>query len=253
MDKVFRQKLENHEEKPSALAWERLENQLPSHSRKNRGFVWAAAAAILILLSVGALFWSNDSTVKQEDLLASEEPNARLERPSDNLNQLETPKSEKNPSLVDSESKPSPQKADEAKTSTAENPAQKAINTPASADLIAEAAESKETESAEATAIVRNESEPIAIEKTLPELQPIQTHQTVATLTPDSTDEPAYTLTIKSDGLKEEKGLVANLEKTVDQIEGLTEKVDLFANLQDAKNGLYAKLTSKKERVSQKP
>ncbi|SFG07726.1 hypothetical protein SAMN04487988_101324 [Algoriphagus hitonicola] len=253
MDKIFRQKLENHEEKPSALAWERLENQLPSQPRKNRGFLWAAAAVILVLLSVGALFWSNDSTIKKEDLLASEEQNPALESPSTSFEQVETPKVEENPDVIDSELKSDSKQSEKTVKPAEENQSSANFKTPATNNLLAEADKKEETVSDEKSAIIRNKSEPLFVEKNLPELKTVPSNPTIAELNPVSPEKPAYTVTIRSDGLKDNKGLVANLGKTVDQLEGLTEKVDLFANLQDAKNGLYARLTSKKERASQKP
>lgn len=253
MDKVFRQKLENHEEKPSALAWDRLENQLPTHSRKNPGFIWAAAAVILVLLSVGALYWSGDSTIMKENLLATEEQNPTQDSPSESLEQNEIQTEEPIPNKTDSESKFDLPQEEKTESPAVINQSPANFNAPKTNKLLAEADKKEETETIQKEGIIREESEPLRVEKTLPELQSVPSNPTIAELTPVSTEEPAYTVTIRSDGLKEEKGLVVNLGKTVEQIEGLTEKVDLFANLQDAKNGLYARLTSKKERASQKP
>ncbi|WP_297335081.1 hypothetical protein [Algoriphagus sp.] len=253
MDKTFQQKLENHQEKPSALAWERLENQLPSRSRKKRGFIWAAAAVLVVLWSIGALYWSNDSTISKENLLAVEEQKPASEPVSSpDLVPSEIQPEETNSTQGESNAASQTQQAGKLDPATPhQTPAN--LNTSTAKKLLAEAADPVEIKPPQKTEITREESQPIGVEKSLPELQPVHGNPTIAELNPYHPEVPTYTVTIRSDGLKENKGLVANLEKTVGQLEGLTEKVDLFANLQDAKNGLYAKLTSKKERVSENP
>ena len=61
--------------------------------------------------------------------------------------------------------------------------------------------------------------------------------------------EVAYKVTIKSNGLKdkpEKEGLVGEIENKIDKIGGLIVKVDQgFADLQDAKNNLFASITTK--------
>ena len=90
-DRIFREKLEKHQEKPSALAWERLNHQLPEAKSSKRGIWWSVAASISLLIVAGWMFWKNTSEINQGQLLA-EEGKTIEELTSD----LETPTSSEN-------------------------------------------------------------------------------------------------------------------------------------------------------------
>jgi hypothetical protein len=69
-DQYFREKLDGHREKPSALAWERLESQLPKRSKPYPGIWWAIAASVTALLVAGYSFWPTDGKVSKETFVA---------------------------------------------------------------------------------------------------------------------------------------------------------------------------------------
>ena len=69
-DQHFREKLDGHREKPSALAWERLESQLPKQSKPTLGIWWAIAASVTALLVAGYSFWPKEEGITEESLLA---------------------------------------------------------------------------------------------------------------------------------------------------------------------------------------
>lgn len=59
VDKLFKDKLDAHQVTPSPAAWDKLERQL---AKKNSGYVWMRAAAVLALFALGAvvaLNWSS--------------------------------------------------------------------------------------------------------------------------------------------------------------------------------------------------
>mgnify|MGYP001481084539 CR=1 FL=1 len=98
-------------------------------------------------------------------------------------------------------------------------------------------------------------TEPLkGLEADIPQIKPLDLNATVAELQPTTEEAPAYKVTIVSNGIKEDKNLISGIGKKVDQVEGILGKVDEgFATLQDAKNSLFTSLTSKKEKVTEKP
>ena len=78
IDQLFSKKLENHSATPSADAWSRLESKLDKKEKKIGMVWWQFAAAILLLVTIGGLFYnsmqSNDPTnmVNETKLLAEE-------------------------------------------------------------------------------------------------------------------------------------------------------------------------------------
>jgi hypothetical protein len=88
---------------------------------------------------------------------------------------------------------------------------------------------------------------------TQPTLPPLELEKAVAEVAPSEVEEPTYRVKIYSDGLKEEskdKNLIAGIGKTVTEVEGLLGKVDQgFADLQDAKNNLFASITTRKTKA----
>ncbi len=67
IDKIFKNKLLQHQEKPSEQAWEKLEKAMYGKEMKRRslGVYWQVAAAVALLLMV-SFFYSQDS--KKENL-----------------------------------------------------------------------------------------------------------------------------------------------------------------------------------------
>jgi len=252
MDRMFREKLEDHQVKPSQLAWERLENQLPEKEKSNtKIYWWAAAAVLLILFSVGTSYWSSDETIPEENLVA-ESVQPELVEPEQNRESVEIPsevqENETDTPSIENEEKPQTKP----KIETPENQnTQKVIK--------------QEEFKAPQNLIAQNESpieepvkeekkkaiEPLIVEKEIPELKPLDLNQAVAAVETKTEEEPAYKVTIYSNGIKEDKNLIAGIGKKVNQVEGFLGKVDEgFANLQDAKSNLFNNLTAKREKVA---
>lgn len=257
IDHIFQQQLKDHEEKPSTLAWERLEKQLPQSSRKGLGYTWAAAAAIVILFTTGVLFWNTNQSISNEGIIASKE--TTLPEEKEKTTKTNEVLASTNEEVGINEKQPNTEEKSAAVESTSRSQAKEdgsnsVPKTISATELIA-SVENQEEEN-QNPASKREPMQALIAEKSLPEMDLPPTGALAQLTLPEAEEleeEPAYTLTIRSDGLKENKGLIANLGKTVNQIEGIKEKVDLFAELQDAKNNLFASLTSKKERTSENP
>lgn len=252
LDEFFKEKLGQYSIKPSALAWERLENQLPQKPESNKGFWWAIAASISLLLMAGYLFYPKSENISEEKLMAEEVQQEMIQE-----NQTETEK----PAIL--ESFPAQTQAKETQESIA-HPVQKPQTQKKSKptitpsfktspqNLIAQT-ESIPTEEIKAIERPALKAETPEVSIHLPETPNL--NQTVAEA--KTTEEPLYRVSIYSDGIRKEdvnKNLITELGKTVGTVEGFIGKVDNgFADLQDAKNNLFASLTSKKERADQKP
>lgn len=259
LDKVFKEKLDQHSIKPSALAWERLEKQLPKEPKSNKGFWWAAAASVVILLSAGYFLYPDDATSPKGDMLAT---NEKIDLPKT----IEPTESQEIESIPTEETKP--ETATEPVNTTASTPAQKE-NKNNTTTKKQPAVQPKATEEAPQNLIAMTETQeetvetkPVAVpELKLEEKEMVQTEiqltapdmsKTIAEAKPTE-EAPAFRVKIYSDGLKEEpkdKSLIAGIGKTVNEVEGLLGKVDQgFADLQDAKNNLFTSMISKKERA----
>ena len=252
LDEFFREKLEQHSVKPSALAWERLENQLPQKTESNKGLWWAIAASISLLLMAGYLFYPKSDTLSEETLMAEE---VQQEMVRENQPEIEeatiiesspaqTQTEETQESISPPAQKPEPQK----KTKPTSTPSFKT----APQNLIAQT-ETIPTEEIKPIERPDLRAETPEVSFLSPEIRSL--NQTVAEA--KTTEEPLYRVSIYSDGIKKDdvnKNLITELGKTVGTGEGFIGKVDNgFADLQDAKNNLFVTLTSKKERADQKP
>ncbi|MDF2157203.1 hypothetical protein [Algoriphagus sp. CAU 1675] len=254
MDQVFRERLENHQVKPSALAWEQLENQLPVTQKSYKGYWWAAAAGILVLLAAGILFKPGQDQISEERLLAEENPS--LEIPVQEKQGFETEIEENSPVSNPVEESETIKVENTAKTETKQKKqVQPAIQEPSKESPKNLVALAETQEEPKATEIMEKISiEPIILETEIPDLPQLQLQTTIAEASPQVEEEPSYKITIFSDGIKEDKTIIDGIEKRVDQVEGLLGKVDSgFAGLQDAKNNLFATLTTKKDRLTEKP
>lgn len=257
-DRIFREKLEKHQEKPSALAWERLNSQLPVSKASHRGIWWAVAASVAVILVSGWIFWKNSGEVAQDQLLA-EEANATEALTSN----------EENPA-ASSESTDIVSQTEIIKNKESQN--QSIITRSASNQNQVKSAQKIEKDKVNPTSEIKKSQALIAMdeqstrelqvtvppvsiefnEATLPVTQPATMQQTVAEATNTATEDgPLYRINIYSDGLKKgpepEKNLITEMGKTVGKVEGLLGKVDEgFADLQDKKNNLFTTLTSRK-------
>lgn len=257
LDQFFKEKLENHTERPSALAWERLESQLPQKSKSYKGIWWAAAASITILFTVGYLVLREGVVPVEKPMLADNTTEEVIETPTQV--EITIPEvTEKAQNEIENQ-----QAAEELNTKPTTTPAKtKPV------DSSSKAEKSQATSPQNLIAVTEKKEEPKQekvlkveapkIEVETPEisqvqLPPLEIEKAVAQVSEPVEAEPAYRVKIYSSGLKEEqkdKNLIAEIGKTVNNIEGLLGKVDQgFADLQDAKNNLFASITTRKPKA----
>ena len=257
-DRIFREKLEKHQEKPSALAWERLNDQLPTSKSSHRGIWWAVAASVAVVLMSGWMFWKNSGEIGQEQLLA-EEANTTEALTSSEENPATSSEST---GIVSQTEIIKDQKSQNQPTVTRSASNQHQVN---SAQKIGKEKVKPTSEITKSQALIAMDEQstrelqvtvpPVSLEinkATLPVTQPATVQQTVAEATNTAAEDgPIYRINIYSDGLKKgpepEKNLITEMGKTVGKVEGLLGKVDeRFADLQDRKNNLFTTLTSRK-------
>jgi cytoskeletal protein RodZ len=252
-DQIFREKLDGHQEKPSTLAWERLESQLPKSHKAGWGVWLAVAASVSALLMVAYLNWPSlngnsenklitQSAKQSDEMEAISEPFLAEMNSQNDISQSDKEHTQTEPNLIPQSTISKP----ETSTNTKFQPEQTT-----SVHLIAEANTSSRN----------NFTEPVEIPEikatepnlTLPELKAPDLTKTVALSQDLKEDEPLYRVNIYSNGIKKgdpvEKNLITELGKTFGQVEGLLGKVDEgFAEIQDKKDNLFASLTSRKDR-----
>jgi hypothetical protein len=244
LDRVFREKLEHHQETPSLAAWDTLASQLdPKQAPKKAGSWWAIAAAITLALGAAFLFWSTGKeTEKQAPLAESQEIN-----PEVNVNPTVTP----SPS-VEAEIEVS----STSRVSTTIERVQTGIKT-----------QQQNPNTFVAEVHTLNEAVPVSIPVFTAEVvssAPEPVRSSAAALaeakpffTPSNNEALAeeggsYRIHIYSDGLQKaapkEKNLVTELGKTVGQVEGLLGKLDeSIEGIQEKKERLFSSLTSRRE------
>jgi hypothetical protein len=255
-DRIFREKLEHHQQKPSALAWERLNNQLPASKSTNRGIWWAVAASVSILIVAGWVVWNNSGEMNRDQLLAEENTSTEKSTPSQEiLTSSETPEvTAQSESEKIQITQPLPTDNRTALELKQVKSSQSVDGNAANSTSGLEKTQLMIAVAEQTSAVVQINTPPVGMEineVTLPEVQPSTIHQTVAEASPADENEPLYRVNIYSDGLKKgpepDKNLITEMGKTVGKVEGLLGKVDEgFAELQDKKNNLFATLTSKK-------
>ncbi|MBN3582842.1 hypothetical protein JYB64_10645 [Algoriphagus aestuarii] len=263
LDKVFKEKLDQHSIKPSALAWERLESKLPKEPKSNKGFWWAAAASVVIVLSAGYFLYPVESTDPTGDMMATTQEITQQEDNSAQNSELskeviagETLAETENNLPEENKTTPAPTQ-ENSKTATKTNkpsaPQPKVTEAP-NQNLIAMTETREEEKVITETITIEEKTETVLTVE--PEITPpaMDLTQAIAENTPETeVEQPAYRVRIFSDGLKEEpkdKNLIAEIGKTVNEVGGLLGKVDQgLADLQDAKNNLFTNMTSKRERA----
>ncbi|WP_339704041.1 hypothetical protein [Algoriphagus aquimarinus] len=257
LDQFFKEKLQNHTERPSALAWERLESQLPQKSKSYKGIWWAAAASLTILFTVGYLVLREGVVPVEKPLLADKQTEEFTETPAQT--DISIPqKTEKAQNEIENQ-----QAAEELKTKPTTTPAKtKPVDTSSKAEksqatspqnLIARTEKKEEPKQEKVLKVEAPKIEVETPEISQMQLPPLKLEKAVAQVSEPVEAEPAYRVKIYSSGLKEEqkdKNLIAEIGKTVNNIEGLLGKVDQgFADLQDAKNNLFASITTRKSKA----
>ncbi|WP_186754296.1 hypothetical protein [Echinicola salinicaeni] len=257
IDELFSQKLKQHQERPSNLSWERLDAQL-GHQKKSNKPAWIKVAAVIIgIFALTILLWRIDFTENKENypMLAEQTPALnqesltqsavvptdssrqsveKIEKPIDANNDTEKVEDEKDHKPV-IKSKPAPTKENLQKELLPDN------------SLVAAASNRKTIEKAPEIKPERDLGLPELENKKISIDELIADNGTV-----DKKEEPvAYTVKIKSSGISEKpqkENLVSEIGEKINTLGGLIGKVDKgYADLQDAKNNLFASLISKKE------
>ncbi len=245
LDRVFREKLENHQENPSLGAWDNLANQLDTkQAPQKRNAWWAIAASITLALGAAFLFWSiGEEPEKQVTLTEAHEINKDVV--------INPPV---NPSTSSEAEKDIPSNST---VSTSVERAQIGIKT-----------QHQNSAASEAEVITQNEAVPATVSVYTAEVVPQTTEQVPSpaiplVAAPNSINTPStnevlaeeggyYRIRIYSDGLQkgtpQEKNLVSELGKTVGQVEGLLGKLDEgYVEIQEKKGRLFSSLTSRRE------
>ena len=249
LDRVFREKLENHQETPSQAAWDTLASQLDTKQAPKKASSWLAiAAAITLALGAAFLFWSTgqESEIKAPLAEAQEtNPEVGTTIPVTPSPTIEAEKELSSVSRVVSNSKP----------------VQTGIKTQQLNPAVLVAEVITQTEAVPA-------SIPVFTAEALPNAaEPVQSPapalaETNAVFTPSTKEAQAeevgtYRIRIYSDGLQKaapkEKNLVTELGKAVGQVEGLLGKLDEgYEEIQEKKERLFSSLTSRRESSSDK-
>jgi hypothetical protein len=243
LDRVFREKLENHQETPSLAAWDTLASQLDAkQAPKKASSWWAIAAAITLAIGAAFLFWSTGQESEiQAPLADAQETNPEVGT---------TIPMTLSPSVGAEIEVPST-----SSVSTPNERAQTAIKSQQQnqVDLIAEVITQTEAVPASIPVFtaeaVPNAAEPVhSPAPALPETNAVFTPSTNEAL---AEEVGTYRIRIYSDGLQKaapkEKNLVTELGKAVGQVEGLLGKLDEgYEEIQEKKERLFSSLTSRR-------
>ncbi len=258
-DRIFREKLENHQVKPSTLAWEKLEYQLPEPKPSRKGFWWAIASSVTIVLVTGWMAWENsEKTIKKPQLAQVTDLAEVTDLPQEKSGDQPVAILPDQPEQAVSEPiqyqekgiNPNPRKIKNelpeiSKTST--HSSEIKLDEQNQTILIASTLPVLEEEKM-VTASIGQEISSVKLPETLTAI----TQQPITETLASKEDPPLYRVSIYSDGLKKgqepTKNLITEMGKTVGKVESLLGKVDEgFVELQDKKNSLFASLTSRKQ------
>jgi hypothetical protein len=249
LDRVFREKLENHQETPSLAAWDTLASQLNAkQAPKKASSWWAIAAAITLALGAAFLFWSTGKETEIQAPLADAQETTTEVGTTIPVTPSPTIEAEKELSSV-------------SRVVSNSKPVQTGIKTQQLNPAVLVAEVITQTEAVPA-------SIPVFTAEALPNAaEPVQSPapalaETNAVFTPSTKEAQAeevgtYRIRIYSDGLQKaapkEKNLVTELGKAVGQVEGLLGKLDEgYEEIQEKKERLFSSLTSKRESSSDK-
>ena len=246
LDRVFREKLENHEASPSPAAWDKLEAQLDATKQPKRSTWWAIAAAMPLLLGLGYLIWSQAPQADEVSSLAAIEEVSTSTPVSESSPEAETMVSEEVQKPVSLAEKSTFQSSKPSLKSILPQENSKEVNL---GNVVAETVTFTSPQAA-----VAMEVKSVTESKTFLITESTQTTPSPSTSQPslaDTEEFDGYRIRIFSDGLKKEeapnKNLITELGKTVGQVEGLLDKLDEgFGEIQDKKERLFSSLTSRK-------
>jgi predicted transcriptional regulator len=245
-DQFIKNKLVNHEEKLPTQAWEKLNLQLNQKDRKTPFLYLKIAASLLVILGMAYLILTSapDDEVFQNTNYQADNTPFKSEEVEASKNEIPTddPTLEK-VELLDTKTTNQINNEKESKeleisTKSKKTPIfQEEIDTKQLIASIQEKLDQSLTtvdfEKVELTTAIENES---------------MNRQSLAS----ADQEVKYSIKIISNGIKEEPqkpAIINEIENKIDKIGGWLGKVDQgFADLQDAKNNLFASITTKSER-----
>ena len=235
-DSYFKQKLENHTERPSQLAWERIEDGLGKPEKKV--FIgWYAAASLVLLLGLGYLLLKQgalDGSLMEENLVSQQlEEVSTIDEPT--FDSTEATSESTLPSLEPT------QETRTTETSKAPKPQVVKEKVPAIEPFSQTIAQRELAE--EIIALPELKLPELALDQSIALVEP--------TITNAIDEEPSYTVTIRSSGIKAEApkdNLIDELENKVDKIGSFISRG--FADLQDAKSNLFALNTPRRKETN---
>jgi len=258
LDKLFKEKLNQHQIKPSQLAWERLENQLPKKKKEPKTYWWAAAAAVLLFGVSYFIFQNSDQTETGDFVAEQSKPSVEeiIKNPVTETRDNEVSNSEtfeEAPKTPELEDKPLPEETQ--RSEVVNKPMEfVAVNTPKEEEEKTKKVIEETPEIMEETGVMTFEvSRPLIAEVPL-ELTEIETEDVPEVTSPN--ENTGYKLTIISDGIKDtpNNNLIAGIGKRVNQVEGLLGKAGQgFGELQEKKNDFFNNLISKKNKETENP
>jgi hypothetical protein len=234
IDVLFREKLDGHSEKPTPMAWEKIQERLDQ--KRKRGIPhWMRIAATVLMAGLGLTFiyslispTNNSEMIVQKQFVPDTKPG-------------KIPALEVLPKRFQEENITSSKPTTIADQEPVKNPKPATGKPTHNLDLIAE----------EVSEVASKETIPMMEVEGL-DLPPLDIDLLVADggISVEE-EEVAYKVTIISNGLsprKDKDNLVDEIENKIGQLGGLLNKVDReFAELQDTKNNLFASLTSRKD------
>lgn len=237
IDRLFRDKLRDHAVQPSPLAWDKLEGRMEKRKKKPLIISIRVAASLLLAGGLAALLWLSVENTKEglDHSLAVQGPI-------------------KQPPALQKPVQPDPVPVDPKEEMEKQEAPKATISRPAAKKPTAVPLKSVQVPAADV------EPDPVGKEDipileldgvALPPLdQDLLLAENNVELAATPVEEVAYKVTIISNGLREKpqkEGLVGEIENKIDQLGGLIGKVDQgFADLQDAKNNLFASITTRK-------
>jgi hypothetical protein len=246
LDRVFREKLENHEASPSTAAWDKLEALLDAAKQPKKSSWWAIAAAMPLLLGLGYLIWSQAPQTEQENSVAAIEEVLEVPLVPESTPKTETVVSEEAQYQNSLTETVNPSSSKPVLKSSLPQENSKAVNLE---NVVAETVTFPSPQSAVAMEVnsVSEAKTFLTPESTQPTPAPSSSQPNLT----DGEDLDGYRVRIFSDGLKKEeapnKNLITELGKTVGQVEGLFDKLDEgFVEIQDKKDRFFSSLTSRK-------
>ena len=243
LDRVFREKLENHQESPSPAAWDKLEAQLDAAKQPKKSSWWAIAAAMPLLLGLGYLIWSQAPQPEQENSVAAIEEVLEVPLAPESTTEVEMVGNEE-------DEKPIYQNEPITTQSSKSSPPQENTRAINLENMVTEAVTFPNPQTAaEQEVIFPTET------KTLLNSETTEPSPSPTSLKPSLAEEEevdGYRIRIFSDGLKKEaapnKNLVTELGKTVGQLEKTISNLDNeYLKIQDKKEWIISSLTSRKE------